>query len=308
MKKEYLFAAGAVVCWSTVAPITKLLLNEMSAGLCLFLTTSIAALTLFIYNILRGNLKKFGSYRPADWLRLCIMGFLGFFVYNAAYYTGLTLLSAQDACVINYLWPLMTVIFSCFILHERFTAAKLAAALLSFAGAAVVATKGDFGNFAKIDLRGVLFCLLAALSYGLFSAFNKKYDYDQEPAMAVYFTVPAVISGIFLIFSGTPVHISGIQAAGILWMGVVVSAAGYLIWCLAINRGNTAKISNLAYITPFLSMVLSCIMLKEPFSLPALLGLILIILGIAVQLRGERVPSRKHGSALSENLSHRARH
>ena len=49
MKKEYLFAAGAVVCWSTVAPITKILLNEMSAGLCLFLTTSIAALTLFVY-------------------------------------------------------------------------------------------------------------------------------------------------------------------------------------------------------------------------------------------------------------------
>lgn len=293
MKKEYLFAAGAVVCWSTVAPITKILLNEMSAGLCLFLTTSIAALTLLVYNVLRGNLKKFTVYRPADWLRLCIMGFFGFLVYNAAYYTGLTLLSAQDACVINYLWPLMTVIFSCFVLYERFTVAKLAAAVLSFAGAAIVATKGDFGNFAKIDFRGVLFCLLAAVSYGLFSAFNKKYDYDQETAMAVYFTVPAVISGIFVFCSGTPVHISGIQIAGILWMGTVVSAAGYLIWCLAVNRGNTAKISNLAYITPFLSMLLSCLILKEPFSLSALLGLILIILGIAVQLKGERISNRK---------------
>ena len=39
------------------------------------------------------------------------MGFMGFFVYNAAYYYGLTLLSAQDACVIIYLWPLATVIF-----------------------------------------------------------------------------------------------------------------------------------------------------------------------------------------------------
>ena len=93
--------------------------------------------------------------------------------------------------------------------------------------------------------------------------------------------------------SGTPVHISGIQIAGILWMGTVVSAAGYLIWCLAVNRGNTAKISNLAYITPFLSMVLSCIILKEPFSISALLGLILIILGIAVQLKGEQIPVRK---------------
>ena len=70
-------------------------------------------------------------------------------------------------------------------------------------------------------------------------------------------------------------------------MGVIVNAAGYLIWCIAINRGNTAKISNLAYVTPFLSMILSCIILKEPFSVPTLSGLVLIILGIAVQMKGK---------------------
>ena len=135
MKKEYLFAGGAVICWSSVAPITKLLLNDMSSTTVLFLTTAIASLSLFGYNIVRGNRKAFAAFRPADYLRLCVMGFMGFFVYNAAYYYGLTLLSAQDACVIIYLWPLATVIFSCFILRERFTAAKLTAALLSFAGA-----------------------------------------------------------------------------------------------------------------------------------------------------------------------------
>ena len=65
--------------------------------------------------------------------------------------------------------------------------------------------------------------------------------------MAVYFAVPAVISGIYLLCTKTPIHLSGVQTAGILWMGVIVNAAGYLIWCIAINRGNTAKISNLAY-------------------------------------------------------------
>lgn len=287
MKKEYLFAGGAVICWSSVAPITKLLLNDMSSTTVLFLTTAIASLSLFGYNIVRCNRKAFAAFRPADYLRLCVMGFMGFFVYNAAYYYSLTLLSAQDACVIIYLWPLTTVIFSCFILRERFTAAKLTAALLSFAGAAVVATKGDFGNLANIDFRGVLLCLLAAVSYGLFSAVNKKYDYPQEPAMAVYFAVPAVISGIYLLCTKTPIHLSGMQTAGILWMGVIVNAAGYLIWCIAINRGNTAKISNLAYVTPFLSMILSCIILKEPFSVPTLSGLVLIILGIAVQMKGK---------------------
>ena len=55
MKKEYLFAGGAVICWSSVAPITQLLLNDMSSTTVLFLTTAIASLSLFGYNIVRGN-------------------------------------------------------------------------------------------------------------------------------------------------------------------------------------------------------------------------------------------------------------
>ena len=58
MKKEYLFAGGAVICWSSVAPITKLLLNDMSSTTVLFLTTAIASLSLFGYNIVRGNRKR----------------------------------------------------------------------------------------------------------------------------------------------------------------------------------------------------------------------------------------------------------
>ena len=214
------------------------------------------------------------------------MGFVGYFVYNAAYYMGLDRLSAQDACVINYLWPLMTVIFSCLILKERFTIAKGAAALLSFAGVAIVATKGDFSGFMNIDFIGVLCCLTAAVSYGIYSAFNKKYDYDQEPAMFVYFALTAFFSGIWALREHSSIALSPLQFIGVLWIGIVVSAAGYLVWNLALNRGDTAKISNLAYITPFLAMVLSCLILKEPFDPHTLLGLLLIISGIAVQMRG----------------------
>ena len=293
MKKEYLYAGAAVICWGSVAPITKLLLGGMANQTVLFLMTAVAAVSLFLYNAARGNMKKLFSFRPADYLRMTAMGVLGFFVYNAAYFFGLTRLSAQDACVINYLWPLMTVIFSCILLKERFTVFKLAASVLSLAGVFIVATTGDLSGIAGIDFTGVFSCLTAAVSYGLFSALNKKYDYDQEAAMFFYFTATAVVSGIWCLLSGAFLHISAFQAGGILWMGIVVSAFGYLIWCLAVNRGDTARISNLAYITPFLAMILSCLILKEPFDFHTLLGLLLIIAGIVVQMRDGKQPLRK---------------
>ncbi len=286
MNRDYLLAGTAVVCWSSIPPISKLLLYDMTPETVLFLTATVAALTLLAYNIARGNLKKFAAFHPADWIRLVWMGFLGYFVYNAAYYQGLNRLSAQDACVINYLWPLMTVIFSCIVLRERFTAAKGIAALLSFVGVAIVATKGDFTGFAEIDFIGVSCCLTAAVSYGIYSAFNKKYDYDQEFSMFVYFAIAAVFSGIWALDEHSSVALSGLQLAGVLWIGIIVCAAGYLVWNLALNRGDTAKISNLAYITPFLAMLLSCLILKEPFDGHTLFGLLLIILGIVVQMKG----------------------
>ena len=286
MNRDYLLAGGAVVCWSSIPPISKLMLNDITPAAVLFLTTTVAALSLLAYNIARGNLKKFAAFRPKDWIKLTWMGFVGYFMYNAAYYLGLDRLSAQDACVINYLWPLMTVIFSCIILREPFTIAKGIAAVLSFAGVAIVATKGDFSGFANIDFIGVLCCLTAAVSYGVYSGFNKKYDYDQEPAMFIYFAIAAVFSGIWTLREHSSIALSGLQFAGVLWIGIVVSAAGYLIWNLALNRGDTAKISNLAYITPFLAMLLSCLILKEPFDPHTLLGLLLIISGIVVQMRG----------------------
>lgn len=79
MKKEYLFAGGAVICWSSVAPITKLLLNDMSSTTVLFLTTAIASLSLFGYNIVRGNRKAFAAFRPAGLPAIMCHGIYGIF-------------------------------------------------------------------------------------------------------------------------------------------------------------------------------------------------------------------------------------
>ena len=51
------------------------------------------------------------------------------------------------------------------------------------------------------------------------------------------------------------------------------------------QHGNTAKISNLAYMTPFLSMLCARIVLGEPIRLTSLIGLCVIVCGILIQLK-----------------------
>ena len=69
-----------------------------------------------------------------------------------------------------------------------------------------------------------------------------------------------------------------------LWLGVVISAIAYLLWAMALRGAeNTASIANLAYLTPFLSIAVSALLLNETIKPRALLALIFIIGGIILQ-------------------------
>lgn len=80
------------------------------------------------------------------------------------------------------------------------------------------------------------------------------------------------------------VSLDGRQWLGMLWLGIVVDAIAYLLWAIALNgAGNTAKIANIAYLTPFLSLVVSALLLKEEITLRALVALVFIVGGILLQ-------------------------
>ncbi len=285
MKKEYIFAGSAVAIWGTLTPVSKVLFNnDFPQTELLFLTSAAAAAALALTAAFSGNLKHFKEYSPKDILTLVLLGFIGIFLYTAFYNFGIASLSSQEACIINYLWPVTTVIFCCIVLKEKFTLRKAAAAFVSFAGIAVIATEGDLSSLNLGNLSGVFACLGAAVCYGLFSALNKKKSYNQFCAMTVYYAVSAVFSGIVLLFTRDFVPVdSALTAAGILWIGIFVCALAYLLWALALLGGDTAKVSNIAFFTPFLTIVFGKIILNEDISLFAFIGLLMILSGVFIQ-------------------------
>lgn len=284
MKKEYGLAMAAVILWSTLSPVTKIVLNTLPNMEVLCAGSFVAFLFLLILNLIKGNFKRIRDWKAKDYMTVCGLGFLGLFLYSALYYYGISVLPAQDACIINYLWPLMIVIFSIFVLKEKMNYRKAVAVFVSFIGVVLVATKGNFTKMDMTNLKGIISCVGAAVCYGIFSVYNKKKAYEQNVSMMFFFGVSAVFAGICSLLTEERIPIASKQFLGILWIGVFVNAIGYLCWCLALNKGETAQISNLAYITPFLAMVLSHFMLGEELSIWSFSGLVLIIGGILIQV------------------------
>lgn len=283
MKKNYIYALLTVSIWSTMAAVAKMILFDIPNLETLSISSIFAFVFLLIINIKNGLIRELKQYSVKDYVIMAGLGFLGLFMYSALYYYGLTQLSSQEACIINYLWPIMLVIFSCIILKEKFTAIKGIAMLCSFVGIVILST-GNTSVANENSMSGIISCIIAAACYGLFSVLNKKVDYNQNIAMMVIWFVVAVCSAILGPITEDWKPIEGTQWLGMLWLGVVIDAVAYLLWALALKGvKNTAKIANLAYLTPFLSLVVSAVVLSEQVSFRAIVALIFIVGGILLQ-------------------------
>jgi len=287
MKKEYLFAGISILCWGTTASVTKLLLGSMENMQVLAVGFFFAFAFLLVLNLAKGNLRQLKKLKLSDFLFLTGMSLLGIFLYTLFLNIGIARMQASQAFIINYLWPMMSVVFACLILKEKLTFRKLIAIFCSFLGVVIVTTNGKLGGFDPAHLTGALFCILAAVSYGLFTVLNKRSQLDKTLCMMVYYGISFLISAVCMAVMKLPLQLDLPQTLGLLWLGIGTNAIPYVTWALALQYGDTAKISNLAYCTPFLSLLWNFLLLKESLSIWSVLGLLVIVSGIFIQM-GEK--------------------
>lgn len=283
MKKNYIYAIVTVLIWSTMAAVVKKVLNDIPNLQALSVSSFFAFLFLFVINLKNKSVREMRKYSAKDYAIMSGLGFVGLFLYSSLYYYGLAELTSQEACILNYLWPIMLVMFSCIILKEKLTFTKGIAMLCSFAGI-IILSFGNGGSSTGNTASGIISCIVAAACYGLFSVLNKKADYNQNISMMVIWLVVAVCAAVTGVIAETWVQIKGVQWLGILWIGIATDAVAYLLWALALKGvENTAKIANLAYLTPFLSLLVSAIFLGEKVQLRAIIALVFIVGGILLQ-------------------------
>ena len=285
MKKSCLYAGVSIAFWSTTATVSKLLLHSFTTIEILAVCSLVAALFLTVVNGVKGNLPKLKAYRAKDYLLTAGVGMLGTFLYNMFLVLGIDKLRASQAMIINYLWPMMAVVAGCVLLKEKMTVRKAVAVAMSFLGVVIVTTGGKVSSLGGSDLLGAGFCVLAAISYGLFVTLNKRMDYDPMLNMWLYYIVSAAAGVCGVLLTGGMPALGGTQALGLVWIGLGDYAIAYVTWALAMKAGDTAKVANLAYITPFASLVVAHFVLGDPVTVWSIGGLGVIVAGIFLQLK-----------------------
>lgn len=288
-KSAYFYLILTIIFWSATPAVAKLALRELDNYQLLFYTSIIAAISLLIVNIVQGKLKLLSTYKRKDYLRMFGMGFLGIFLYYILYYESLSLAPAGQVNVMNYLWPVFIIIFSIPILKEKTNNITVLAIFISFLGALIAFTNGNFSVFSNQYALGYLLAALGAICYGLFSVLGKKFEYDQFSSMLIYYISAAIlIIPTSLFVSGFVIPKSLSTIIVIFLLGGIMNSIAFVFWFKALKMGDTHKIANLIFIVPFLAMIWTFLLNSEPFSIYSVIGLILIIGGILIQLKNKQ--------------------
>ncbi len=143
---------------------------------------------------------------------------------------------------------------------------------------------GALKGFEKNTLLGAGYCILGAVSYGIFTALNQKMNYNKMMTLMVSYLATFIITTVINTFDGALFVPRLEQMSGFLWNGIFTVAIANSFWIMALAKGKTAKISNLAYMTPFLSSIWTSIFLGEKITINSMAGLVVIVLGIFIQL------------------------
>ena len=284
----YLLVIITALIWASSATVSKVLVNDINSHTIIVYTGSVALVFNFLIILFQRKFKQLFMFSIKDHLRFLVMSILGYVIYISLMYLSIERMPAQLAFSINYLWPIMVVLCSMFILKDRFSWIKFFAISMSFFSVFIIVTKGDINQINNIDILGLVYGILSSLSYGIFSALSKKYKYDTFLSSFFFVFYALIFNTIKYFIWGEP-YVPGVfDIFAFLWLGSFVGTVATILWLKALEMGDTAKISNLIYITPFLSLFYTYFFLGEQIHISMVVGLVMLVSSVLIQSKFDK--------------------
>jgi drug/metabolite transporter (DMT)-like permease len=291
-KKAYLYAFAAIACWSTIGSAFKLSLRYTDPQGLLFISSLVACLILFVILLVQGKLALLRHLTLKEFLLSAFLGMLNPFLYYSVLLKAYDLLPAQEAGTLNYIWPLVLVLLSIPMLRQKISFVSVIAILISFAGIIVISSRGDFsfgtadhtGNEAIINSSGVSLAVGSAVLWALYWIFNVKDQREAITKLFLNFSFGFLYTFISIVVSGR-FHLPAWQGiAGGIYIGLFEMGITFVLWMYALKYSSTtAKVSNLIYLSPFMSLIIIHFTVGETILTSTVIGLLLIISGIGLQ-------------------------
>lgn len=277
-----------IVTWGLAYPMVSVAVRDVSAIWLVATRTSLAAVLLVAYAMIRG--RSFPPLKDARWLWYGGMGMTGivlpFFLFAVAQKT----VDSGICAIIGSAMPLITIVLAHFFANEKLTPRKLLGFTIGFLGIVVLFLPSDFSLELVADWRAQLKALAAATFYAVTTIAAKRAP-DTPPSVAAAMMVlcAAIVSGIFAVTSGVP---SELPPAIAIWMliglGVGSTAIANILYLRVVQATGPSTLARINYFPAIVSVAAGVWFLKEEFTWKIVIAFAVIVIGMVISRSGKK--------------------
>jgi drug/metabolite transporter (DMT)-like permease len=243
-----LIGLSAILMWSLLAVLT-VATGKIPAFQLAALTFAIGGLVGLLTFIGRPQALSALRQPPLVWA----VGVGGLFGYHALYFLALRFAPPAEAGLLNYLWPLLIVLFSSFLPGERLAVHHVVGALAGLVGT-VLLIGGGLSGFAPGQLPGLFAAFVAAFVWATYSVMSRRLKSVPTDAVAGFCLVTALLAALMhALIEDTVWPETTSQWLAILALGLGPVGAAFYTWDVGMKRGDIRVLGAASYATPLLS-------------------------------------------------------
>jgi drug/metabolite transporter (DMT)-like permease len=292
----YVYAGIAVFLWSTVASAFKLSLRHVEPLQLLLYANIASVVVLFLVLACQRRLHLLARIDRRGALRLAALGALNPFLYYVVLFQAYDLLPAQQAQPLNFTWAITLALLSVPLLGQHIGVKSLLALVISYCGVVVIATEGNVLALEFTSLPGVALALGSTIIWALYWIYNTRDTGDPVVALFTGFCFSLPLVAITTTLFSTPVVTDWRGLAGAAYVGTFEMGIAFVCWLQALRYSETtAKVGNLIFLAPFLSLVFIHFLVGEEIVVATYVGLVLIVVGNILQQWPERARTAMAG-------------
>lgn len=284
------YALAAVAAWSTVATGFKLGLRILEPIQLLLLGSVISAVLFAVLATAGGHWRpppRATADRSMPWLvQAAAFGLLNPVLYYLILFEAYDRLPAQIAQPLNYTWAITMALLAVPILGQRLAPRTLAGICIGYLGVLVLLSRGSLSTWSDLDWLGVALALGSTVIWAAYWLTNARSTLPPLTLMAWSFLLASpVLALLCYLGPGLPPLTPATLGYG-AWVGLIEMGFTFLLWQRALRlTSHAARIGQLIFLSPFLSLVLIATVLGEGIYATSIIGLAIIVTGLWISQR-----------------------
>jgi drug/metabolite transporter (DMT)-like permease len=276
---------GANVVYGTSYVVARVTLASVPPAMLAFLRLLVAWLVL----VLLSRSQPAPPLSRADRWAVAWMGILGFAGAYVCSNWGIAHSTATNAALLITVEPIAMILLSPWYLGERLSRRGAVGAALTILGTVVLVVNGIPGLTERLvpHWAGDLVLVLAGVAYASYSLLGRRVLERHAPlavtTRSLMWGAVALmpVAGLEWASGARPVWTTA-SVAGAVYLAVVITALGYVVWNWALARVPAPRAAIFLNVQPIVGALLGIALLGEPVTVFTVLGGGLVVTGLAV--------------------------